>query len=732
MAGTTGSVQESASAPAAHTFTLVTQTPALNQPFGVALYQHGSTSLLYATELGTGHVHRYDISGASPVETGGPFLTHMADAGAVTDTAVGWHFPTFGSWIPGGDAAIAVSPDGSTFGVVDLYNSRTMFYSTADGSVVASPRFMGFNFPAPQADLFVPSGAGGSAIGVDEDSLTSGWMQYQVLHNVSDPNYGHPFSLQYNWQPIDDPAVETYSLPAMHRRLSNGNEYLYYVMEPNESPQFPWGGIVVYRLNSTSPGLGMKRCAEIRISNQNSTLEVRTDTDGNGILDDGAGNPDPGDAPPVTRAGTFGLVDADGVWIDADGTIWFPTLVLDNDYYDVVIGKLPISTFDSKLNPVYDISSGGPLTRVYSYPLEPTYRAWPIIPDILRHDPINNRLFLCVSTPNRVLSGGGGSAAWTMDLTNGQQSVAYVPTQAVPFQQPQPPGTYAFMPQADVGGLSADTDGNYFYAGSNSVGGASGVRMFTWDGLSVSRAIPNVPVNAMGSFDNPISLTAFTHSNGTHYAYAEDIFFGRYQRFAFSNVPTTVRWGTNPNTGDTGGNFTWTGPSTLDGLAAWWRMDETNGQYVIDSSGNGHHFGELLYGGQPTPGHSGGARSFNGAATDPSAVTLSRNISVPQADRLIDNGSSSTPFTVTGWVNVPTNSPGGVVVGVQDQAFRPDQNLSTDAGQLRARPLRRPGWQSARRRAGWQRDNDLAVGDQRWPLAPRRTGRGPNSADALH
>jgi hypothetical protein len=641
MAGTEAYVQRFVYDENSHTITPSTKIRGLNEPYGVAWYKGGPVSALYVTEIGPGHVRKFDVSGPSPVPTAS-WLSAMPGPGLVTDTTVGWSLDTL-SWIPGGDAAIAVDPsDGDTFGIVDVWNQRTMFYRTTDGGVLTTPRLMGFNFPAPDVD-----------INVGEDWLVSGWQQYHVEYDKRDPDFGHPWELKYNWHPTDDRAGRYGSVSSsVLRKLSNGLVYLYSFVGGTSA--LPNGGIVVYRLNTDGAGSGMKRCAQIRdVSPADGgahagPIEVRTDSNGNGILDDGHGNPDPGDVV-STRIGHFYYPC---VWVDQKGTIWLQNLTLDGNEA-LGVGNLPISSFDVQSNPVYDINPGGALQRVTTLEVDRATGIAEFAPNHLRYDAVGNRLFQGVATPYRYPAGfnyaGGG--VFMTDLTTGQSSQFAIPTHAQALRR-GPDGKPQVPMRTTVGGIAVDTDGNYFYTG-DTIGGGPGqeVRMFTWDGLPVAVTMPTRPLDGAGWLDIGFSLTAFTHPNGIHHVYAEDNGNGRSIRYAFSNVGTTKR---------SDGTFSWTAPGTANGLVAWWRLDETNGQYVIDSSGN-DHFGSAMGFSRdantwnpvgrwnPTGGLLHGALSFDGKNPNGTGVVLSKSAKQPLPDGVIESSSYST-LTVASWV----------------------------------------------------------------------------------
>jgi hypothetical protein len=654
MAGSSGSARRFVYDDVAHAITPSTTISDLVNPFGVAWYKNGSTSMLFVTEIGADHVRKFDVSGSTPAQIA-QWLSPMPGPGLVTDTSVGWQFDNF-SWIPGGNAGIAVDPfDGNTFGVVDTWNQRTMFYGTADGAVSPTQRLMGFNFPAPDVDL-----------GVGEDWLMSGWEQYRIEHDHRDPDYGHPWTLMHNWHPTDHPTGLSFTNINMVRRLSNGLEYLYSVVggtkpRPKGAP-LPVGGLMIYRLNADGAGRGIKRCAQIMAygSTDSGPIEVRTDTNGNGILDDGHGNPDPGDTV-RTRTGKFHYPD---LWVDHIGTVWIASVTLDSEG-TMGVGQLPLAGFDELSNPIYDVSANGPLRRITTVQVDRVSGVAEFQPTHLRTDSAGHRLFQEVITPYRGTGGfnSGGSAVTMLDLNTGGRSTFAIPTQSLPLihdaaGKPQVPI------RAVVGGIAVDTDGNYFYTG-DSIGGGPGqeVRMFTWDGLPVATAAPQGPLNGAGWLDIGLSLTAFTHSSGTHYVYAEDIGYGRNVRYAFSNVATTKR---------SSGTFYWSAPSTADGLVGWWRLDEEHGQYVVDSSGSDHFGVGMGFSGSPnewnsigrwnpTGGILHGALSFNGKTPDGTGIVLSKNTAQPVPDDLIENPEYST-VTVTSWIKT---SAAGVIMSYQ-------------------------------------------------------------------
>src|SRR5262249_17086384 len=77
--------------------------------------------------------------------------------------------------------------------------------------------------------------------------------------------------------------------------------------------------------------------------------------------------------------------------------------------------------------------------------------------------------------------------------------------------------------------------------------------------------------------------------------------------------------------------FAAAGPST-NGLAGWWKLDETEGTVASDSSGNGHA-GKLLNGPVWTTGPVRGALSFDGTndqvtCTESPALSISGDMTI--------------------------------------------------------------------------------------------------------
>ena len=71
--------------------------------------------------------------------------------------------------------------------------------------------------------------------------------------------------------------------------------------------------------------------------------------------------------------------------------------------------------------------------------------------------------------------------------------------------------------------VAPDTAGDYFYTG-HSWGNQHWVKMYTNDGLLVGTGGIGPDNGSHGGWiDHGMGLTAFTHPNGTHYVYAEEV-----------------------------------------------------------------------------------------------------------------------------------------------------------------------------------------------------------------
>ncbi|WP_165401456.1 LamG-like jellyroll fold domain-containing protein [Herbihabitans rhizosphaerae] len=646
----------------------VGRSTALGRPYGLALHR----SALYVSDLAAGTVRGFDVSGTAPVERPVPWrLSNMRGPGLVTDTTFGWKFDT-GSMVDGGDAAIAVSPDGGTLSVVDHHNGRVMFYDTTTGAPRAE-RLQSVNGPTPDVDVTV-----------GQDLLFSQNRQYEVNHLVTDQSYGRPWRLRANWSPVDDLGNHTVDSSVI--RTLNGQRYLYAfaaqrcgagnLTDPNSPPSnclgqpgsFPFGGVLVYRLHPDEQG--MTRVAQLRrlgpSGGPRSDSEVfprmtlTTDTNGNGALD-------PGDLTEQTSHKGY-LNGNPSMWVDDKGTIWFANATTVEPGKPAVPGVARLQAHLPLL--------GSPRYRLEDFhiqqgtqsDLDPgTGRATNSGAQVV-HDTKKNRLFTTVDTTEfNQFANGGGNAVAMLDVRTGQRSVfsGYSRFEGPRYQHRDSPT-----------GIAVDSSGGYFYTGGNS-GEGQRISMHTWDGLPVARATSQLPAVSAGLLDRGMSLTAFTHWAGTHFAYAQDDGYGTNQRYAFTGVHTVHRSGSDPETGSTSGQFemNWSHPTGND-LVAHWRMDgaRSNTQTVIDST-TGNHWGTYDSGHnarwRPAGGVRDGALFFERANKD--IVTLGKRASSPAgADNLFDD-STYPGMSVATWFNTTSS---GVLVSYQDAVSRPTSQPS--------------------------------------------------------
>ncbi|MCE7004320.1 hypothetical protein LWC34_15965 [Kibdelosporangium philippinense] len=334
----------------------------LDRPYGLAWDRSGGKSILYVSEIGTGNIKRYNLALGIPLQVLPAWsFSNMAGAGKVSDTTFGWKYDT-ASAVPGGDAAIAVSPDGKTLAVVDYWNSRTLFYDTATATA-KEERLQSNNNPQPDVDVLA-----------GEDRMTSQSYEYTVDFTKPNAAHGYTWDLTANWKPTDDLKSEYTASTSVLRKI-NGNEYLYVFVNPRctvpnnqncgdlQPGTFAYGGVIVYRLNTEGPGRGMKRIAQIRkhipdpgprteIETKNKHLTITNDTNGNGVLDNDA---TPGDvADPTNNKGY--IVGNPSVSVDSTGTIWFANAATYDTAHHSGVGRLKVNSFDAQGDPVYRIA----------------------------------------------------------------------------------------------------------------------------------------------------------------------------------------------------------------------------------------------------------------------------------------------------------------------------------------------------------------------------------------
>lgn len=653
---------------ATQSMTAEMQTPTLGHPYGLAWDRSNGHSILYVSEIDTGEVHKYDVSGPAPVQLAAWFGS-MPAGGQVSDTTFAWKYDSWSS-VPGGDAAIAVSPDGKTLSVVDDQNNRTMFYDTTTG-LPLSYRLQGLGDGHPMPDTNPLN-----------NDVTDIGREYQVDYGTT-VNGQHPWKLVDNWYPADNQSFQFDPMGTAIRWL-DGVEYEYvYVSarcgyssapgcdKPNPG-QLPWGGILIYRLNSNGPGLGgMKQVAEIKLDspyggpstpgdNARQRMEIITDTSGDATLGG------PGDTDDTTKTEGFWLGNP-SMRVDAEGNIWFAgASQITGNTVPWGVGELPFQGLDSHGDPVYlttKMSIAVPLER------DPNTGAG-TVPEQVAYDTTNHRVYSVVGTGSfQQLANWGGDAILMSDPGHQQQSVF---SGYSTFDGPRN------MLRDSVIPLAVDnTAQGYFYAASND-GPAQRVTMYTWDGLPVSRARSNLPTYMPGLFDSGDSLTAFRALDGTRYVSTEDNGYNRIGLFAFGNADFgTQRFGSDPSTSNHSGDFTWPGTSTSNNLVGWWRFDSDYGTVAQDSSGN-DHLGTVLgtgSGWNPAGGIDYGALSFDGSTV--SQVEFRKPFASNNPDNLIDNTAYTSGLTFATWIKTTKD---GVIASYQNA-------VGTTGASFQAQPL---------------------------------------------
>ncbi|GAA2795270.1 LamG-like jellyroll fold domain-containing protein [Crossiella cryophila] len=605
-----------------------TRTPALNQPYGVAL--HGST--LFVSEVGTGQVRRYDVAGAKPVQTAAWFGTMTP--GTVSDTEFGWKYDGVLTDVPTGNAAIAVSPDGKTLAVVDVWNGRTMFYDAGTGTPKPE-RLQGLPDPTPDIQQ-TPDGP----------RLVSQAREYDVDYQRA----GHPWRLASNWVPTDLPEYSRW----VSLRWVGGRQYAY--VFTGRSTGMPLGGVLIYRLHTERPGHGMRQVGRIKVANTpprneydtpNPALEISTDANGDGKYD-------PAETEVTNHAGY--TPGAPSVSVDAEGTLWFASAG--------VIAKQPRSYGRSGVAklPLRAVDNGNPVYKVDDFALVAEYRGDPsgaheATGAEVRYDSTNKRVFAAVRTGEfDAMANHGGNAVLMLDLRTGQRSLVSGRHLAL-----GPPN----RARDSVDALAVDSTDGYYYVGNATGGSAQGVTRYTWDGLATAHARSDTTVYSSGLFDQGMSLAAFTHTNGTRYVYAQDDGYGRNSLYAFTGAGSERR---------SEGSTEWPGSPVSNGLLAWLKLDSgllgaTNpGGFAEDSSGK-DNWGVFLGNGKPMSrlpwerdgGVHRGALTFDG--DEVRGVHFGKNSWSGAPDRLIDSRSA---LTVATWVRTTDSGP---ILSYQNTAF---------------------------------------------------------------
>lgn len=331
------------------------------------------------------------------------------------------------------------------------------------------------------------------------DLVLSHNMEYQVNYRPG-PEYG-TWKVLNNW----------YGAYNGLRRKLGDRQYLFSINNGKK--------IAVYDLKDDA----MRLCA---IIGADAGLYVWTDTNGDGKQQDEETVKTPGDSNYATYA--------PGVWVDGAGNFWIAN-------WGGATVKLPLEGVDAKGNPLYDWKNKKTV-------IAKDASKWGMDPRNLRVDPNNGDIYRVGSSAYHTSPGYGfwmGGSVVERYSADGERVSAF----------PVLGGHQAVV-------IATDSDGQYFYTGHSSGGRPGGlhwIRMYTNDGLLVTICNMGGPSGSNGGWmDHGFSLTAFTHpKTGVHYAYAEEVFWGKSIRYRIDNLSTLVRPGQ--------GEFEWELPNKEGG-----------------------------------------------------------------------------------------------------------------------------------------------------------------------
>ncbi|MFI9383357.1 LamG-like jellyroll fold domain-containing protein [Kutzneria sp. NPDC052558] len=600
-----------------------TITDGLIEPYGVTWDRSNGRSLLYVSDAGTGKIRAFDVS-ATPRDTKATQFDHlglMDGPGPVDDSHFGWQLDGLSAMTK--DASIAVSPDGTTLAVTDIWNERTLFFDTTTGQA-RDERFAGVFNPAPD---------------VDNGTLSSSGFEFTTDNDGS-------WRLAANWNPGG--PVNTY----MSLIRTVGDKRYLYVFD---------NGIVVYRLGDDG-GRGVTKVAQLtmlangvpssQIGHEGRHLSLVTDRDGI----------KPGDTVTYTNFDGF-LFGNPSVWVDADGALWFAEAghrVEDqagNAKLTVGIGTLPMEPTGTAL---YNLARFTlPANGLHEFD-PPTSFGSPKGQQI-RHTAGSKYIYSEVDNGSFNQNGNyAGNAIAVTDLTANDPEDAKKKTFVIPGHSPL---DGKFLQARDtIGAMALDSQGGYLYTTGYTYKGQE-ITMRTWDGLPVGHAAITSPRQGTGEIDNGLSMTAHTTSDGRHFVYTEDDGDETNQRFVFSNG-TVQRYGSDPDTGSTAGDFHWDGVSTTLDLKAWWKLDaqRSNFGYVADSTGNNHWGSQAAQSKVPAEipdGPRNGAMTFNGEQY----VQFTKNTNGVDADNVF---TGSTPTSVSLWFRTAA---AGVLLSTQNDGM---------------------------------------------------------------
>ncbi len=454
----------------------------LNQPYAVTLGPPSDGSPndnLYIGEVGSSQVVEFNLD--TPTPTPVRSLFGAAEPGPITDDRLYWSITQ--------SASLDVDSSGRMV-VADGGNKRVLTYNP-DGTTLRT-RFSEFQ-PAPFVD---PN--------VDPNMLLSGHIQYHVDYTTGE------WAPSHNWLPAD---LEFSSNKSIRRRLSNGQDYLFYLGGGGPGERMV---AVVYALEPT----GMRRAAII--GSDTSGLWNWTDSDGDGEVE----------AAETTYFTDATSADfqtlAPGVWVDEAGTTW---LAFWSEYPNGKTVKLELEGFDAQGNPLYNWSNRqDAIERDTSY--------WSFTPRNLRVHPGNGETYVIGNTSQNDDNLGvfwmGGTA---VDRRAPDRSRIML----LPISGPEGQAVIHGSSQAMVAIATGD-DPDYFYTG-HAAGFQHWIRMYTTDGLLVATGIIGPNNGSQGGWiDHGMGLAAFTHpGDGTHYVYAEEVYYGKSIRYRVDDLHTVQR-----------------------------------------------------------------------------------------------------------------------------------------------------------------------------------------------
>ncbi len=331
------------------------------------------------------------------------------------------------------------------------------------------------------------------------DLVLSHNMEYEVNYQPG-PEYGK-WKVLNNW-------CGTYN--GVRRKLGNRQ----YIFSINNGKK-----IAVYDVKDDA----MRPCAVI---GADAGLYIWIDTNGDGKQQDDETVKTPGDNNYATYA--------PGVWVDGTGNFWIAN-------WGGATVKLPLDGIDEKGNPCYDWTHKQTV-------IAKDASKWGMDPRNMRIDPKNGDIYRVGSSAYHTAPGFGfwmGGSVVERYTADGKRVSAF----------PVLDGHQAVV-------IATDSDGQYFYtghSGGNATGGLHWIRMYTTDGLLVTVCNMGGPSGSNGGWmDHGFALTAFTHpKTGVHYAYAEEVYWGKSIRYRIDNLDTLVRPGQ--------GEFTWEIPATTGG-----------------------------------------------------------------------------------------------------------------------------------------------------------------------